>query len=150
MLSIIEKNDIQGACSVNHHRSLEFIPGEKIPNGTTSNAEEGTASEPVNKSNDNHCLYILSHSTRYYPNQKEGKRNDIYRSTTIELKDLACIESNQGPQCHTSDNGPSNMGPMPRPMTKEDKPSVATSSEQWNSSVIWPYVDVYSEDVQVL
>jgi hypothetical protein len=42
------------------------------------------------------------------------------------------------------------MGPTPSPMMKRESPSVATILEQSNSFVIWLYVDVYMEDVQVL
>lgn len=50
----------------------------------------------------------------------------------------------------TSDNGERIMGPRPNPITNRLSPSVATIREQRNSLVIWPYVDVYMEEVQVL
>lgn len=50
----------------------------------------------------------------------------------------------------TSDKGERIMGPRPTPMTNRLRPSVATICEQRNSLVIWPYVDVYMEEVQVL
>jgi len=36
------------------------------------------------------------------------------------------------------ERGPSNMGPIPKPMMNSDNPKVATIFEQWNSSVICP------------
>ena len=42
------------------------------------------------------------------------------------------------------------MGPIPSPITKRLSPSVATSGEQWNSTVICGYVNVYIDEVQVL
>ena len=51
---------------------------------------------------------------------------------------------------YTSDSGPSTIGPTPKPITKSDRPRVATICEHSNSTVIWLYVDVYRDDVHVL
>lgn len=50
----------------------------------------------------------------------------------------------------TSERGPNTIGPAPNPATKSERPSVQTSREDPNSGSIWLYVDVYSDDVQVL
>lgn len=63
----------------------------------------------------------------------------VFRRTGLVSK---CASSVKLAVLITSESGLSNMGPVPSPATKRERPRVHTSREDPNSGSSWPYVDV--------
>lgn len=129
---------------------------KQIPNSPASNTKERASGQSVEEATHDHGFDILRHRTGDEPYQEERKRRDIDVSPAIELDILAHLLGYRYPNKppttaperaaqllqQVSTNTTVTRTRIPSPKMKNDSPSVATSCEHSNCSVIWPYVNV--------
>ena len=80
--------DAQGTRRIDHHRRLQSVPREQIANGSARHAKESTSCHSVDESANEHRLDVHCCGAWNGPDNEKYERNDIYRSTTIELLSL--------------------------------------------------------------
>lgn len=118
---------------------------EHVADGAAGDAQKGAAEEAVEEAGDEQRLCILGHGAGDNEDEDKGVCCDVYRSTSVELRDsqISGLAGDPGITSVTeigrltSDSGASSMGPNARPTTKVVRPRVATSREMWNCGSSW-------------